>query len=393
MTRLPSNSTGISKTPTYRRKKQWREGPDTVKHKTNNAPPLPNPSLPAPQQPHISPSLPITPIPATPPASPIIPVPPPTHSPVQTDIHALLSGQLSNETKRAYRADLKHFLTFIHHPEALDDMKLLPKVLIKVDRQLAASYRDHMMAVEKRAAATVNRRLATINVVFNSLMEEGVIVKNPFSWVKRPKVSNAGKTPAFTKEQAESIIAQPDATASLGKRDRIILLLLFFCGLRRSEVVKVEVGDFYQNQGHVLLKVHGKGRSDKSDAVMVPDQIWSEIQDFIKDKDGLLFTARSRNTRYNRADTPISANRVYLLFKQYCRMAGIDANVFSPHSTRATYITLCLSGGADVRSVMYAARHSDPSTTIRYDRQRMDIENHASRYLTIKTNSTPENHP
>jgi hypothetical protein len=42
---------------------------------------------------------------------------------------------------------------------------------------------------------------------------------------------------------------------------------------------------------------------------------------------------------------------------------------------------------------MYASRHSDPSTTIRYDRQRMDIENHASRFLTINTNPTTENNP
>jgi integrase len=171
------------------------------------------------------------------------------------------------------------------------------------------------------------------------------------------------------------------------------LLLLFFCGLRRSEVVKVESGDFYQDRGHILLNVHGKGRGDKSDTVMIPEQVWPEIRDFIKDKDGPLFTAQSRNTKYNRSDNPISANRVYLLFKEYCRMAGIDADAFSPHSTRATYITLCLSGGADVRSVMYASRHSDPSTTIRYDRQRMDIENHASKYLSIQTNPTTENNP
>jgi site-specific recombinase XerD len=82
-------------------------------------------------------------------------------------------------------------------------------------------------------------------------------------------------------------------------------------------------------------------------------------------------------------DKPLSATRIYLLFKKYCRMAGIDADAFSPHSTRSTFITLCLSGGADVRSVMYAARHADPSTTIRYDRARMQLANHASQHLTL----------
>ncbi len=170
----------------------------------------------------------------------------------------------------------------------------------------------------------------------------------------------------------------------MGKRDRILLLLLFFCGLRRSEVIKVESGDFYQSQGHTLLKVHGKGRGDKSDIVLVPDAVWAEVREYIKDRgEGLLFTAQSRNTTYNRSDRPLSASRVYLICKHYCRMAGIDADAYSPHSTRATFITLCLSGGADVRQTAYAARHSDVSTTIRYDRQRLDIENHASKHLHI----------
>ncbi len=319
-----------------------------------------------------------TPSPAVASASPA-----PMANTAQVDIQSLLSGQTSMETKRAYRGDLKHFLAFISHPEALDDMTLLPKVLANVDRSKATAYRDYMMVTEKRSAATVNRRLATVTTVFKALCEEGIIAKNPFSWVKRPKLGNVGKTPAFTQEQAENIIAQPDALTEMGRRDRVLLLLLFFCGLRRSEVIKVAVEDFYQNQGHTLLRVHGKGRGDKSDVVLVPDAVWAEIQDYIKDREGLLFTAQSRNTTYNRSDRPLSANRVYLLFQGYCRSAGIDADAYSTHATRATFITLCLSGGADVRQTAYAARHADVSTTIRYDRQRMELGNHASKHLHI----------
>lgn len=148
--------------------------------------------------------------------------------------------------------------------------------------------------------------------------------------------------------------------------------------------------DLYMTSGHPMAFIHGKGRVDKSESVFIPPLIWGEIQAYIADKEGPLFTAHSRNTKYN-TGKPISSHRVYLLFKEYCRMAGVDASTFSPHSTRATFITLCLSGGADVRSVMYAARHSDPSTTIRYDRQRLDMENHASQHLHIRiANSSKE---
>ncbi len=307
----------------------------------------------------------------------------------QADIQALLAGQLSNETRRAYRGDLKHFLTFIQHPDALDDMPNLPKVLATVDRNTATAYRDHMMTVEKRAAVTVSRRLATITVIYKALCEEGIIARNPFSWVKRPKVGNVGKTPAFTKEQTERILAQPDRSTPMGKRDRVLLLLLFFCGLRRGEVVHVAKDDFYESQGHIMLRVHGKGWSDKTDSVLIPRRIWPEIQAYLETVDGLLFTAQSRNTRYNRADTPISPVRIYFLFKKYCRSAGIDADSFSPHAARATFVTLCLSGGADIRATMEAARHADPATTLRYNRLRLSMERHASNHLHIDLPRTP----
>jgi integrase/recombinase XerD len=370
MERRPSTNTGMKTTTMPNRRRQWRDETIPTKHTVKSVPRPPDTSM-------IMPEIPRPSVPVVAPC-PVVPVNNPT-----IDIQSLLSGQLSSETQRAYRGDLKHFLTFIQCPEVLDNMELLPTALAKVDRQTATAYRDFMMTVEKRSASTVNRRLATVNVVFNALCEESIISKNPFSWVKRPKLSNIGTTPAFTQKQAEVIISQPDINTVIGRRDRIILLLLFFCGLRRSEVTKIESGDFFQNQGHVLLKIHGKGRSDKTDTVLVPDSIWPEIQSYIKDKDGLLFTAQSRNTRYNRTDRPLSANRVYLLFKEYCQLAGIDADAYSPHSTRATFITLCLSGGADVRSVMYASRHADPSVTIRYDRQRLDMKNHASKHLHI----------
>lgn len=379
MERIPSNTANVSTIPMKRRRRAWGDQDGAIHIPRTN---------PAPRQtinPHLQlePSRPRTPSkPET--VNPVVtqPIPATPPQPI-SDIQSLLSGQLSPETRRAYRGDLKHFLTFIQAPNALDDMKLLPKALAKVDRQKATAYRDYLMNVENRSAATVNRRLATINVVYNALSEEGIIAKNPFSWVKRPKVGNVGKTPAFTKEQVECILAQPDIATTLGKRDRVLLLLMFFCGLRRSEVVKVEKDDFYESQGHVMLRVHGKGRSDKTDSVMVPEQIWPEIRFYLESMEGLLFTAQSRNTEYNRTDKPISSTRIYLLFKKYCAMAGIDPDAYSPHSSRATFITLCLKGGADIRSVMYACRHSDPTTTIRYDRQRLDLENHASNHLNI----------
>ena len=301
-------------------------------------------------------------------------------------IDSILAGQLSSQTQRAYRSDLKAFLTYLGHSDAIDKPEAFIAVLRAVDKEVAAGYRDCLLA-EGKAASTITRRMTAINTAFEILKEEGLISRNPMNRVKRPKVSHEGKTAALTVEQVESILNQPDVTTFMGRRDRVILLLAFFCGLRRSELIHIHHDDIFMTQGHAMMWVHGKGRSDKSDSVLIPGQIWPEVKAFLDECDsGLLFTAQSRNTSYNRSDKPISVNRIYSMFKSYCERAGIDPKGFSPHSTRASFITLTLSGGADVRSVMYAARHTSPSMTIRYDRQRMNLADHASNHLCIHIN-------
>lgn len=368
MERRPSNSIRLS-TVAMPRRRQWRDMPTTVHPAIDNQPRPVNPSQ------TISPVV-TVPAVAQPPSALV----PQTQ---EISVSTIFSGLLSDETKRAYRGDFKHYLAFLGHADLLDKPREQIAVLTNVTRDQASAYRDHMLNTEQLSAATVCRHLTTINVVYEALREEGLVSKNPFSWVKRPKIGNVGKTPAFTKEQAECILSQPDTSTAMGKRDKIILSLLYFCGLRRSEVAKVEKNDFYESQGHIMLRVHSKGKSDKTDFVMIPPRIWPEIRAYLENIEGFLFTAQSRNKQYNRNDKPLSPTRIYMLFKKYCRMAGIDADAYSPHSTRATFITLCLAGGADIRSVMYACRHSDPATTIRYDRQRLDLENHASNYLSI----------
>lgn len=309
----------------------------------------------------------------------------------QLCLDSILSGNLSGETKRAKRADLKHFLKYLGHPDAIDNPHSCIAVLQAVTHSTIALYRDFLLQDEKKAAATVSRHLSSISMAFDLLKEEEVIPKNPLVRVKRPRVSNEGKTPAFTQEQVEQILSQPDTSTLLGRRDRVLLCLLFFCGLRRSEIIRVAKSDFFQSQGHTLLWIFGKGRSDKDESVMIPQRIWPMVKAYIEEIDGeLLFTSQSRNPNHNKPDRPLSTNRIYSLFKDYCCKAGLPPDNFSPHSARATFITLCLSGGADIRSTMYAARHSSPEMTVRYDRQRMDLANHATKYLHISIDDENE---
>jgi integrase/recombinase XerD len=198
------------------------------------------------------------------------------------NVNTVFSGLLSEGTKRTYAGDFKYFLSFLGLPPFLAKSREQIDALAGVTRETAAKFRDYMLNTEQLSASTVCRRLTVVTAVYEALREEGVILKNPFARVRRPRVGSVGKTPAFSKEQAERILSMPNRSTALGRRDRILLLLMFFCGLRRSEVAKVARDDFYESQGHVLLRVHSKGKSDKADSVMIPPAIWPEIQAYLK---------------------------------------------------------------------------------------------------------------
>jgi len=261
------------------------------------------------------------------------------------------------------------------------------ETLKKVNPLIAASFRDWLIGKNYKPA-TICRKLTVMNGVFRSLKAEGIISRNPFEWIKRPRMSHNGVTPAFSKEQVLLLLNECDTSTENGKRDRLLLLLLFYCALRRSEVVYIQFDDFYEDSGYVVLQVHGKGRIGKIDKVKVPRHVYDEVLEYKSENgfesDNYLFHNLSTNTEYQKLNKPISPTRVYLILKKYCEKAGLDAKHFTAHSTRATAITLALDGGASLRQVQLMARHSDPKTTIRYDRNRWNLKDNAVDYLDFE---------
>ena len=294
-------------------------------------------------------------------------------------VEAFLAGQLSPATRRAYRGDFAAFIRFLGLRAGEDAAARL----CAVDRETATAFRDKLMA-EGYSPPSVARRLSVLSSVFEVLKEEGHVERNPFNRVKRPKVSNEGRTAALTKHQAEKLIHTPDKATRLGHRDFVLLALLFSCGLRRDEAVRVRVEHFKEVSGHMTLLVHGKGGTDM--AVKVCPALWREIMAYVAkwQVTGYLFPAMSRNPKLNVPGKRLSTTGVWQVFKKHCRRAGLKADQLSPHSARATAITLALDGGASVRQVQAFARHADANTTLRYDRHRQNLDDNAADYVRLR---------
>ena len=131
-------------------------------------------------------------------------------------------------TRRAYRNDLEEFLTFvgISSPE---DLRL-------VSRAHVLAWRKDLERREL-TGGTIRRKLAALSSLFEYLSDANAVTHNPVKGVRRPKVeSQEGKTPALGDAQARHLPRLPVGEDLKSRRDRALLSLLLYHGLRREEL-------------------------------------------------------------------------------------------------------------------------------------------------------------
>lgn len=152
-------------------------------------------------------------------------------------------------TRRAYRSDVRGFMAFLGIAK--------PEDLRRVRRPHVIAWRK---SLENSAPATVRRKLAAVSSLFDHLSDQNAVDGNPTSGVSRPNEgANEGKTPAISDAQARRLLDAPVVTTLQGLRDRAILSVFLFHGIRRAEGATLKVGDLADRRGVPHFTVYGKG--------------------------------------------------------------------------------------------------------------------------------------
>ncbi len=105
-------------------------------------------------------------------------------------------------------------------------------------------------------------RLSSIRSWFAWLTRNNFLLSNPASELELPKLGNPLPKHVLTHEEAETILNQTDVTTALGLRDRSMLETLYSTGLRRMELVNLQIYDMEVSRGVVIVR-HGKGNRDR----------------------------------------------------------------------------------------------------------------------------------
>lgn len=290
------------------------------------------------------------------------------------DYHEQIKGQ-SKLTVSEYYLDLRMFLRFMKLMRndmpintCLDDINIkdidIPFLseITTSDVFDFLSYLSHDRAVNADtsapsygiSASSRARKLSAIKSFYKYLtIRTKQLQENPVADLEYPKLRKS--LPKYlTLEQSAALLRSVDGQNQ--KRDYAILMLFLNCGIRRSELVGLNLTDVYEDR----IRVVGKGNKERfvyfgSACRKAIDAYLPERNKKILSDNRALFGSRDNNR--------ISVSAVHRLVKKALLKAGLDSTQFSAHKLRHTAATMMLSGGVDVKTVQEVLGHENLNTT------------------------------
>jgi integrase/recombinase XerD len=278
---------------------------------------------------------------------------------------------ISEATRRTYRKAIKDFFAFVNfiHPSYVT-----PKHVI--------SYRDHMTR-NKKSTNTINLRISVIRSLFDYLVADGSIERNPASTklVSTPPLSTTPSGRALTPKEVRYLLAGPDRSKPEGARDYALMLLMLRLSLRVAEACSARKSDIKWSHGRWVLTLKVKrGREEKWP---VPQDVKAAIDDYLKldakrrsvlrvdGADAYIFQPHTnyRTLEFAKALSTRQAQKIVRRWGEYANLG-----VVSPHDLRRTVITKLLNDGRSYREVQMVTKHQDPRSVQRYDHGRENLE-------------------
>ena len=246
------------------------------------------------------------------------------------------------------------------------------------------AYKDSLLKASK-SAMTVNLYLSTIRGFYKWLAAEGICdniaqnvgsVRTNKSTFRRMHLENEQGAELLTEAYLPKPVSgvNPGVTKRLRENESLISLrnyamlnLMLRTGLRTIEVSRADVGDVVIKRERRVLKVWGKGHAEKDDFVVLTDEAWLPIEQYLQERgeckpDEPLFATNGFGHNGGR----MSTRSIQDICKKNLRAIGLDGHEYSAHSLRHTTGTQILKNGGSMMDVQQVLRHTSPSTSQLY---------------------------
>lgn len=220
------------------------------------------------------------------------------------------------------------------------------------------SYLSTSLGLKKKSIA---RKLSSLRTFYRYLEREGIIDENPFDMIETPKADKVLPKVLY-KNEVNNIFDSIDTSTAVGKRDILIMELLYGSGLRVSELCSLEESSIDYSNG--MIKVFGKGHKERY--VPMNSHIVKALREYIEiARPELVLKNELKDTPLllvNKRGGPLTTRGVRVILDNIIDRAAEHTHIH-PHMLRHSFATHLLDGGADLRSVQEMLGHANLSTT------------------------------
>ena len=273
---------------------------------------------------------------------------------------------VSPETVKSYRDT---FRIFIKHLEAAHKIKPSAIMINNLEAEYIIGFLDYLELERGNKPKTINARLSAIGSFLKFLSFEipeysGLLSR---SLMIPYRIETKREMDFLTKEEYDALWDACDSSSELGRRDQLMLLILYNTGVRVSELLGLKIRDIITNADGLpsFIHVHGKGRKERD----VP--LWKSTAAFLRkfmqshdaDCNASLFINRT-NEALTRSGVRYRLNRLVEMISE--STPSITRKTVSAHTFRHTVALNLLQSGVDISTIAIWLGHESILTTHKY---------------------------
>ncbi|MGA9799693.1 MAG: tyrosine recombinase XerC [Terriglobales bacterium] len=270
---------------------------------------------------------------------------------VRDFLQSLRQRNASAHTIKAYSSDLEEFATYV----GSRNWKQIDHVTVR--GFLSRLYEQGL------GKTSVARALAAVRSLYRWLAQEGVVEQNPAALVSTPKLARKLPRVPTIEEMNVVLDGQMPEAAAFPERDRLMLELLYGCGIRNSELIGINLEDIRLSDEAILIR--GKGKKQRY--VLFGDAVKMALKAYLPARLQMLSERRKISSALliNRRGGRLTTRSVGRIIKKIAVAKGLSPDVH-PHTLRHAFGTHMLEEGADLRAIQEMLGHERLSTTQRY---------------------------
>lgn len=268
---------------------------------------------------------------------------------LEFDRYLMVERNLSPNTRKAYQFDLQKFREHLARAEGAEP------VVTAVSTLQIKDYLSYLQSERGYKSTTLSRTIASVRVFFEYCVQMGHLEASPATYIHNPKLPR--KLPIYLIDsELQKLLAAPDPSDTSGCRDYAILVTLGFTGMRRQELVGLDLDAIDLERR--TLRVMGKGSKERlipmNQFVINALNAWLDVRPAMGDPKAVFLNRRSGR---------LTGRSIVNIVRKYVQKAGIGKAKISPHKLRHTFATLLHLNEVDILEIKALLGHSSITST------------------------------